>query len=137
MHVCLSSALLISLIFFIIFLQLNEINVQRLSDTEIVSQHLSECIQNESSVLLIFSQISGPYSFVFYSEVRNTLWFGRDPIGRHSLLYGFTEDPFGFVLSSVANNSLTNVKEVPAIGLFEIDLTRKGTDCSKYASASL
>lgn len=101
-------------------------------DTEIVSKHLSECVLNGSSPLVIFNQITGPYSFIFYSEEQNTIWFGRDPAGRHSLLYGMTDDPSGFILSSVAHNSLSYLKEVPAIGLFEVDLSCKINNDSKY-----
>ena len=32
------------------------------------------------------SSIEGPFAFVFYSPETESLWFGRDYFGRHSLL---------------------------------------------------
>lgn len=56
-----------------------------LSDTQFLSQLLIHKTQNE--ILKIFSKIKGPWSIIYYQKQRNQLYFGRDVIGRHSLLW--------------------------------------------------
>ncbi|KAK3918746.1 Asparagine synthetase domain-containing protein 1 [Frankliniella fusca] len=99
-----------------------EIVSQKQSDTAVVAKHLSECVLQGSSPVEVFSTITGPYSFIYYNRHNNTLWFGRDPVGRHSLLISFSANPLHFCVSSVAHSSVPNCIEVPTVGIFEIDL---------------
>lgn len=105
-----------------LFLQVCETQNTGLCDTEVVSRHLSECIQRGLPLSDIFNSIEGPYSFIYYNEMSQSIWFGRDPAGRHSLLFEYTEQPFNLTLTSVGHSSLLNLREVPAVGLFEVDL---------------
>jgi asparagine synthetase B (glutamine-hydrolysing) len=41
---------------------------------------------HRQSVPLVLQRISGPYAFVFYDAPRSTIYFGRDRLGRRSLL---------------------------------------------------
>lgn len=101
--------------------QTNEINQNKLSDTEVVYQHLSNS-QLYSSPPEVLTEIVGPYSFIFFNKKSQVLWFGRDPAGRHSLLYGFSQSPLSFLISSVAHSGLTHLQELPALGVYEINV---------------
>lgn len=60
------------------------------SDTLIVLEALSGYAEDVSTSLDVcglnicsyLSEISGPYSFIFYSRKKNAIFFGRDPFGR-------------------------------------------------------
>lgn len=64
--------------------------------------------------------IQGPFAFVFFSKSRNRLYFGRDRLGRRSLLMRHTAD--SFKLSSVAEESGEGWQEVEADGFYSIDV---------------
>jgi len=69
--------------------------------------------------------IQGPFAFVYHDIVNQRVYFGRDSIGRRSLLYKSTSqgDRGGaiFMLSSVGDGS-QGWKEVPAHGIFVLNL---------------
>ncbi|XP_034254834.1 asparagine synthetase domain-containing protein 1 [Thrips palmi] len=100
----------------------NEIHSDGLSDTQVISKYLSVCLKQGQPLSDVFNKIEGPYSFIFYAKEEQIIWFGRDPAGRHSLLFEVAQQPPKLILTSVGHSSLSNLKEVPAIGLFEVDL---------------
>jgi len=53
------------------------------SDTAAV---LSALTQGTRTVPEVLASIEGPYALVFWHEATSTLWYGRDPLGRRSLL---------------------------------------------------
>ncbi|WPG99644.1 asparagine synthetase domain containing protein 1 [Acrodontium crateriforme] len=68
------------------------------------------------------SEVSGPYAFVFHDQSNGLLFFGRDFLGRRSLLSRTTTDG-EIVLSSVSDGQHQNFwREVSADGLYCIDL---------------
>lgn len=69
-----------------------------------------------------FATISGPSAFVFYDAVRSRVIFGRDILGRRSLLHG--KDMEGtFRLCSICDStSLDSFEEVDTNGIHVIDL---------------
>lgn len=73
--------------------------------------------------------IAGPYALVYYDAVAGRVWFGRDSLGRRSLLYrglgvGLEK---GFVIASVGDGSAeAGWKEVEADGLRYLDLVTGG-----------
>jgi len=72
-------------------------------------------------LLLTFSRISGPYSFLFFDHVSSRVIYGRDCLGRRSLLNKCNGDDF--VLSSVRDNSPSSTwSEVDTAGIYIIDL---------------
>lgn len=73
------------------------------------------------------TSICGPYSFIYYDMTEKELWFGRDVLGRHSLLWGITQNAIN--LSSVGSSIQSNYKftEVPSCGLFKIALSVSST----------
>ncbi|KAL2865510.1 asparagine synthetase domain-containing protein [Aspergillus lucknowensis] len=74
------------------------------NDTEIVFNHLlqattrdylsedyNEVPDSTQRVTEAISKITGPFAFVFYDAVNFKLYFGRDCLGRRSLLWGLDE----------------------------------------------
>lgn len=94
------------------------------NDTQIMFNYLSSC-QNESDIVSLFSEVQGPWSFIYYQASNHHLWFGRDFFGRRSLLWHFSNLGMSFCLSSVGSHTseVANPwREVPASGIFRIDL---------------
>ncbi|XP_034510733.1 asparagine synthetase domain-containing protein 1 [Ailuropoda melanoleuca] len=94
------------------------------NDTQIMFNYLSSC-KNESDVLSLFSEVQGPWSFIYYQASSHHLWFGRDFFGRRSLLWHFSNLGKSFCLSSVGSQTsgvASQWQEVPASGIFRIDL---------------
>lgn len=89
------------------------------------------CLMNALSkpftnVIDVLRMIEGPYSFIFFEKDKERLWYGRDCLGRRSLLKQiFSEKDrfFRFSLSSVSNGD-PSWEEVPANGLYYIDLNQ-------------
>jgi len=73
----------------------------------------------------VFSSIRGPYAFVFYDARNQLVFYGRDCLGRRSLLNKIDD---AFVLSSVCDNTTgDNWTEVEADGIYVLDLKRTPT----------
>jgi asparagine synthetase B (glutamine-hydrolysing) len=64
--------------------------------------------------------IQGPFAFVFFSKTRDRLYFGRDRLGRRSLLMSQSESTLK--LSSVADEPHEGWTEVEADGFYTIDV---------------
>jgi asparagine synthetase B (glutamine-hydrolysing) len=74
------------------------------------------------AVITLLTTIRGPYAFVFYDAVHKLVYYGRDCLGRRSLLRKTTLDDT-LVLSSVCDNtSGDSWTEVEADGIYIIDL---------------
>ncbi|KAI4765501.1 hypothetical protein E4T52_01651 [Aureobasidium sp. EXF-3400] len=65
--------------------------------------------------------ITGPYAFVYYDPHSDTLFFGRDPLGRRSLMYRVDEDG-NFILSTISDQQNQGWQEVEADGIYSLDL---------------
>ncbi|XP_037379589.1 asparagine synthetase domain-containing protein 1 [Talpa occidentalis] len=99
------------------------------NDTQIMFNYLSSC-KNESDILSVFSEVQGPWSFIYYQASSHYLWFGRDFFGRRSLLWHFSDLGKSFSLSSVGaqiSGVANQWQEVPASGIFRIDLKSAST----------
>jgi hypothetical protein len=71
-------------------------------------------------VVQVLSSIRGPYAFVFYDARNQLVFYGRDCLGRRSLL---RKTDNALVLSSVCDNATgDNWAEVEADGLYVLDL---------------
>lgn len=75
----------------------------------------------EDAVLNILRSIRGPFAFVYYDAPLAKLYYGRDRLGRRSLLVNRDE---GLVLSSVAHSTTSSWSEVEADGIYVLDLKR-------------
>ncbi|KFQ16446.1 Asparagine synthetase domain-containing protein 1, partial [Leptosomus discolor] len=105
------------------------------NDTEVMFHHLTLC-SSEADILSLFSLLQGPWSFIYYQASRHSLWFGRDYFGRRSLLWQFSNEvDSAFCLTSVSvySESGNQWQEVPASGIFKIDLKA----CTTTKSLSL
>ncbi|MCJ1386367.1 hypothetical protein MMC17_009493 [Xylographa soralifera] len=69
------------------------------------------------AVLKIIGGLSGPFSFVFYDALSQQVFYGRDVIGRRSLLYS-RGSPHDFIVSSISDWSASkDWTEVEASGI--------------------
>ncbi|KAL9045225.1 MAG: hypothetical protein Q9214_001702 [Letrouitia sp. 1 TL-2023] len=73
--------------------------------------------------LSVLTSIAGPYAFVFYDANHQNLYYGRDVLGRRSLLH--KEDPDGtFHMSSICDASISDGwTEVEANGFYVLNLS--------------
>ncbi|NXH22531.1 ASND1 protein, partial [Bucco capensis] len=107
------------------------------NDTEVMFHHLALC-SSEEDILSLFSSLQGPWAFIYYQAARHSLWFGRDYFGRRSLLWQFRNEvdrTFCLTSVSVYSQSGDQWQEVPAAGIFKIDLKAWAT--AKCLSLSL
>ncbi|CAK6448075.1 unnamed protein product [Pipistrellus nathusii] len=99
------------------------------NDTQVMFDRLS-CCPSESGIVSLFSEVRGPWSFIYYRASDHHLWFGRDFFGRRSLLWRFSDLGTSFCLSSVGSHTSEVAdpwREVPASGIFRIDLKSAST----------
>ncbi|KAK3672487.1 hypothetical protein LTR78_007537 [Recurvomyces mirabilis] len=68
------------------------------------------------------SQIAGPYAFVFHDAANNLLFYGRDFLGRRSLLSGCTEMGNWLLCSVTAGTPNTSWQEIGTDGVYCLDL---------------
>lgn len=96
------------------------------NDSKIVFARLLDAALSsdpKSSVLQLLSQVRGPYAVVFFDAVNNHIYYGRDCLGRRSLLTKSTSDG-SLVLSSVCDNATGEAwAEVEADGIYMLDVT--------------
>lgn len=107
------------------------------NDTQVMFRFLSAC-KTDSDIISLFSEVQGPWSFIYYQASSHCLWFGRDFFGRRSLLWQFSDSDKSFCLSSVGapiSGGIHLWQEVPASGIFRIDL--KSASVSRYAILKL
>lgn len=77
--------------------------------------------ESRDAVLNVLRSIAGPFAFVFLDKVHNQLYFGRDRLGRRSLLYRSNEGD-GLQLSSIADDMSGGWLEVEADAVYSISL---------------
>ncbi|KAG1543147.1 hypothetical protein G6F51_006847 [Rhizopus arrhizus] len=91
------------------------------NDTQALMSYLRES-SSQDEILSIFSRIEGPYAFVFWQASTKKLWFGRDCLGRRSLLTCHKQG--SLMLSSVGLKS-EGWKELEANGIYCIDFSEE------------
>jgi asparagine synthetase B (glutamine-hydrolysing) len=103
---------------------INDLEVEG-NDAKAVHTKLQNAARDDSSFAAIvkcIGNIKGPYAFVYYDKLHENVWFGRDCLGRRSLLYNFDRDGT-FRLSSVGEGSLEEGwAEVEADGIYCLNL---------------
>ncbi len=90
-------------------------------------------VDNENEIVNFLSSIKGPYAFVYYTGKTKSIYYGRDRVGRRSLLVHMPNtglDDYLFALSSVKINGIGNYRqyefdELNANGVYKIDLTEQ------------
>ncbi|KAI8087994.1 asparagine synthase-domain-containing protein, partial [Gilbertella persicaria] len=92
------------------------------NDTQVLMDQL-QATTTEQAILNVMQTIEGPYAFVYYRASTNKVYFSRDCLGRRSLLWH--QSDHSLLLSSVGRSS--DWKEVPANGIYSVDLTQSMT----------
>jgi asparagine synthetase B (glutamine-hydrolysing) len=91
---------------------------------------------SQSSIVRVIEQIRGPFALVFYDGHRK-LYYGRDCLGRRSLMKATLEDGT-MILSSVADLSLTvQWSEVDADGLYVLDILTEDGASGEFTSTHI
>lgn len=95
------------------------------NDGEAIARLLAEAIQQdaaerEAAILKVLRSIDGPFAFAFFDKPSKKLYYGRDRLGRRSLL--IQHDHQQFILSSVAGSVDARWNEVEADGIYVLDL---------------
>lgn len=78
---------------------------------------------DKDSILDALRSIEGPFAFIFLDKKAKRLYYGRDRLGRRSLLLKREED---FLLSSIAEAPAVGWAEVEADGCYAIELSETG-----------
>ncbi|CAG8581674.1 17198_t:CDS:10 [Cetraspora pellucida] len=95
------------------------------------SENVSE-INDNNDVLNVLQMIEGPYSIIYWQSSKRKLWFGRDCLGRRSLLWHIPSgEEDSFLLTSVGCKiphglehveAISYFQEVPADGIYCLDI---------------
>jgi asparagine synthetase B (glutamine-hydrolysing) len=74
------------------------------------------------AILDALRSIEGPFAFVYFDKPSQTLFFGRDRLGRRSLVFYQDEASGIFILSSVSESCDPAWKEVELDGIYYLPL---------------
>ncbi|KAG6002693.1 hypothetical protein E4U21_002846 [Claviceps maximensis] len=102
------------------------------NDGEAIMSLLSEAsrarstsvVDDGTSVLRVLGDIEGPFAFIYYDQAARRLFYGRDRLGRRSLL---VKSGSPFVLASIADDCAGadgDWAEVEADGVYVLELPR-------------
>ncbi|XP_023767251.1 uncharacterized protein LOC111915848 [Lactuca sativa] len=115
-----------------------------INDTEVLMKSLKECCNclshehegtcrnGKYSVPELLSKIKGPWALIYWQENSKTIWFGRDALGRRSLLVHWPSiKDLRFMLSSVsppsAIDELNFWEELPC-GVYSLAMSASKMD---------
>ncbi|KAJ2995054.1 hypothetical protein NUW58_g1381 [Xylaria curta] len=77
----------------------------------------------EAHVVDVLRSIEGPFAFVYYDSAASRLYYGRDRLGRRSLLIKPSAKTDAIMLSSIASAPTAGWEEVSSDGIWSINLT--------------
>ncbi|EPZ36691.1 hypothetical protein ROZALSC1DRAFT_29244, partial [Rozella allomycis CSF55] len=98
---------------------------ERKGDTKAVFefiQKFDDKIFDLNHLMDMFSNIQGPYAFILLDKLEKMLYFGRDFLGRRSLLINEKHYSEEIIISSVGNG-IRDFKELPSTGIHSISLS--------------
>ncbi|TQS38188.1 hypothetical protein Golomagni_01313 [Golovinomyces magnicellulatus] len=75
-----------------------------------------------AAILELLKSISGPFAFVFFDNFHNQLYFGRDRLGRRSLLYRDENEKAILELCSISNQIDGRWVEVEPDGIYQLSM---------------
>lgn len=78
----------------------------------------------------IMKEIKGPYSLIYYNNSTKRLYFGRDSLGRQTLLIGSYQNSIYITSVAPRGFGLNTFIEVPPVGIFCFDLNDDESDIS-------
>ncbi|KAI1741351.1 asparagine synthase-domain-containing protein [Xylaria scruposa] len=76
----------------------------------------------EAHVVDVLRSIEGPFAFVYYDSAGGRVYYGRDRLGRRSLLIKPSSETGSITLSSIASVPTSGWEEVNSDGIWSIDL---------------
>ncbi|KAI0185461.1 asparagine synthase-domain-containing protein [Xylaria flabelliformis] len=76
----------------------------------------------EAHVIDVLRSIEGPFAFVYYDSAASRVYYGRDRLGRRSLLIKPSSETGSVTLSSIASVPTSGWEEVGSDGIWSIDL---------------
>lgn len=82
-------------------------------------------VESITGVVGVLRAISGPFAFVYYDKIHQIVYFGRDCLGRRSLLYNSEDVPDAIQFSSIADSTGSSWKEVEADGIYVVPLDKQ------------
>lgn len=102
------------------------------NDTAVIFNCLLETAKEKDGLLdgplrkliTVFNSLTGPFSFVFYDGFNMKVYFGRDCLGRRSLLQSLDQAGNIKICSICDGSSSISFNEVETDGIHMIDLTR-------------
>lgn len=100
------------------------------------SDVLEKDIGSGTEVVEALSRICGPYAFVFFDHPRGRLFFGRDFLGRRSLMKRITNEG-DLIISSISDGNVAQGwDEIEADGVYCVDL-QLTNDAMPFSSSQL
>ena len=99
------------------------------NDTKMVYKHIQQNLVKLSlveAVITSLQDIQGPYSFIFFHKETDSVVFGRDPLGRRSLLYSRNSN--SLLLCSTAHSCENTFAEVPVGKICSLSLSKTSED---------
>ncbi|KAI9713826.1 MAG: hypothetical protein M1820_000556 [Bogoriella megaspora] len=112
------------------------------NDTQVVFQKLTQALASlragsqtsrREAIARQLSEITGPFAFVLYDSHGRQVIFGRDRLGRRSLLKSTESN--GFSICSVPTSDSRTWSEIETNGLYYLDLQRANLDGSHVYEA--
>jgi asparagine synthetase B (glutamine-hydrolysing) len=82
-----------------------------------------EAEQRRAYTIDVLRGIRGPFAFLYYDAPGKCLYYGRDRLGRRSLLVNQSEAIGGIAFSSISDSQVADWKEVAADGIYSISLS--------------
>ena len=97
------------------------------NDGEAVAALLNEAVkrdleEREAAILRVLRSIDGPFAFVFFDKPSGKVYYGRDRLGRRSLV--IREGGQCVVLSSITDAADPHWREVEADGIYVLDVAK-------------
>lgn len=88
----------------------------------------SDASSRQDAVLNVLRAIEGPFAFVYYDKSMQKLFFGRDRLGRRSLMLAQDGISGDLVISSIAEACDPRWKEVEANGIYVVEIGQGSVD---------
>lgn len=89
----------------------------------LLSEASASAAGNVEAILDVLLSIQGPFAFVYFDKPASKVYYGRDRLGRRSLLALPSQDGSSFAISSVTDTSDPRWEEVDADGIYVLDLS--------------
>ncbi|KAI0018486.1 asparagine synthase-domain-containing protein [Xylariomycetidae sp. FL0641] len=93
------------------------------NDAEAIFALLDHASATEDSILSLLRSIEGPFAFIYFHAASKRVYYGRDRLGRRSLLVKHSPDGRTVSLSSISDIPAAGWEEVPADGIYALDLS--------------